>query len=51
MKLTSNEALKMIEDFRKELGNPYWVDHSVCVGNTAGVIAKALEEKGYKVGS
>ena len=49
MKLTSKEALKMVEDFRRELGNPYWVEHSVCVGNTAGGIAKALEEKGYNV--
>ena len=49
MKVTSNEALNMVEDFRRELGNPDWIDHSVCVGNTAGVIAKALEEKGYKI--
>ena len=49
MKLTSKEALKMVEDFRRELGNPYWVEHSVCVGNTAGGIANALNKKGYKV--
>ena len=49
MKLTSNDALNMVENFRKELGNPYWIEHSVCVGNTAGVIAKALEEKRYNV--
>ena len=49
MKLTSSDALEMIEDLRKELDNPYWIVLSICVGNTAGVIAKALEEKGYKV--
>lgn len=42
MKLTSHQALEMIDAFRSERENTYWIDHSVCVGNAAGKIAKAL---------
>ncbi len=34
MKLTSNEALKMLEDTRKDFENQGWIDHSICVGNS-----------------
>jgi len=43
MKLKSKEALKLIEKEQgKKQGNERWINHSICVGNTAGVIAKAL---------
>ena len=43
MKLTSKEALKLIEKEQgKKQGNERWINHSICVGNTASVIAKAL---------
>lgn len=42
MKLTSREALKLLEDARGSVSNDRFINHSICVGNTAGVIAKAL---------
>lgn len=42
MKLTSDEALKMLEEKRKNFENQGWINHSICVGNAAGTIAKAL---------
>ena len=43
MKLTNDVALELIE---KEQGNKpnneRWINHSICVGNAAGVIAQAL---------
>ena len=42
MKLTSSEALKLLENARKNVENDRWINHSICVGNTAGIIAKAL---------
>lgn len=42
MKLTSSEALKMLENARENAENDRWINHSICVGNTAGIIAKAL---------
>lgn len=49
MKLTSIEALQMIESYRGKTENNRWIEHCICVGNTAGKIAKALVEKGYNV--
>lgn len=49
MNLTSKEAREIIENVRKNLKEDSWVDHCICVGNTAGKIAKALKEKGYDV--
>lgn len=49
MKLTSNQALQILENFRGITQNDKWVDHCICVGNTAGRIAKALTEKGYNI--
>ena len=43
MKLSSDEALKLIEKERKEARNEQWINHSICVGNTAGKIAEALK--------
>ena len=42
MKLTSKEALKMLEEAKGKTENNGWIYHSICVGNTAAVIAKAL---------
>jgi len=46
MKLTSEEALKILEGARGKNENDRWIDHSICVGNSAEKIAKALNEKG-----
>lgn len=43
MKLTSNEALKMLEEAKDKTSNNGWIYHSICVGNAACVIAKALK--------
>ena len=42
MKMTSKEAKKILEIERQKVRNDSWILHSICVGNTAGVIAKAL---------
>ena len=42
MKLTVNDALKMLEDFRNKVEDTNWIEHSICVGNTAGKIAEKL---------
>ena len=31
MKLTSNEALEILEETRKDFENQDWIDHSICV--------------------
>lgn len=49
MKLTSNEALEILEETRKDFENQDWIDHSICVGNAAGRIAKALNKKGMNI--
>ena len=42
MKLTSEKALEMIENFRNKIENMRWIDHCICVGNSAGKIAESL---------
>ncbi len=42
MKLTSEEALKILEGARGKLESDKWIEHQICVGATAGVIAEAL---------
>ncbi len=42
MKLTSEEALNMLENARGKTLSDGWIDHSICVGNTAGTIARQL---------
>lgn len=53
MKLTSKKALEMLESSRGKTPHDGWIDHSICVGNAAGVIANALnldEEKAKTLG-
>lgn len=47
MKLTSNEARKILESAIDKTESNGWIEHSICVGEAAGKIAKALNEKGY----
>lgn len=49
MKLTKEIALQMIEEYRGKTKSDRWIDHCICVGDTAGKIAKALTEKGQNV--
>lgn len=42
MKLTSNQALKMIQDLKGKIPYDSWITHSICVGNSAGKIAENL---------
>lgn len=49
MKLTSNQALQILESYRGTTQSDKWIDHCIYVGDTAGKIAKALTEKGYQV--
>ena len=53
LKLTSKKSLEMLEEARGKTRNDGWINHSICVGNAAGVIAKALgldEEKAKTLG-
>ena len=49
MKLTSSEAKIILENNRGKTENNSWIDHCICVGDSAGRIAQALNEKGYNV--
>ena len=49
MKLTSKEARKLLEIERKNAKDDRWIEHSICVGDSVGILAKALKEKGYNV--
>ena len=49
MKLTSKEARELLEIERKNAKDDRWIEHSICVGDSAGILAKALKEKGYNV--
>jgi putative nucleotidyltransferase with HDIG domain len=49
MKLTSKEAKNLLEIERKSAKNDRWIGHCICVGDSAGKIAQALNEKGYNV--
>lgn len=42
MKLDSKTALKMLEEAKGKSPDDGWIYHSICVGNTAGKIADAL---------
>ena len=42
MKLTSEEARKMLEEVKGKTSNDGWIYHSICVGNAASIIAEAL---------
>lgn len=45
MKLTSDEALRILEKYKGKTESDIWIEHCICVGNTAGKIAQALNEK------
>ena len=49
MKLDSIEAKNLLEQERQNVKDDKWIEHCICVGNSAGIIAKALKEKGYDV--
>lgn len=49
MKLRSEEARDLLEKERQNIQNSRWIEHCICVGNTAGKIAKTLKEKGYNI--
>lgn len=49
MKLTSKEARELLESHRGKTENDMWIDHCLCVGDSGGKIAKALNERGYSV--
>ena len=49
MKLTSKEARELLEIERKNTKDDRWIEHCICVGDSAGRLAKALNEKGYNV--
>ena len=42
MKLTSEKAIEMLNNARGKTNYDYWIDHSICVGNSAGKIAEKL---------
>lgn len=49
MKLNSLEARNLLEIERKKAKDDRWIEHSICVGDSAGILATALKEKGYNV--
>lgn len=49
MKLTVNEARILLEIERKKSKDDKWIDHCINVGDSAGIIAKALSQKGINV--
>ena len=49
MKLNSKEAKELLEKERYNQKDDRWIGHSICVGDSAGRIAKALQEKGIEV--
>ena len=49
MKLTSKEALKLLEQQKFNTKDNRWIEHCISVGNSAGRIANALLEKGIKI--
>ena len=42
MKLTAEKALQMLKEYRNKTKDTNWIDHSICVGNSAGKIAEKL---------
>lgn len=49
MKLTSKDAEKMLEEFKTKVEDDRWIKHCINVGNSAGRIAKALNNNGVDV--
>lgn len=42
MELTEEEALNLLNNFKNTVKDTTWIEHSICVGNTAGRIAEKL---------
>lgn len=42
MELSCKDALALLNNCKGMVKNDNWITHSICVGNTAGVIAKSL---------
>ena len=42
MKLTLEKAREMLEEARKKASDDHWINHSICVGDSAGKIAEKL---------
>lgn len=42
MKLTSNEVKAILENYRGKTKSDKWIEHCICVGDSAGKIAQAL---------
>ena len=49
MKLISKDAKEILEKYRGNTESDIWIEHCICVGNTAGKIAQALNEKSCNV--
>lgn len=49
MKLTIKEAKTLLETERKNTTDYRWIEHCISVGDSAGIIAQALCEKGINV--
>lgn len=49
MKLNSSEARNLLEAERQKAKDDRWIEHSICVGNSAGIIAQALLDKEINV--
>ena len=49
MKLTVAEAKELLNAARGKTKYSSWIDHCICVGDTASKIGKALNKKGYKI--
>ena len=47
MILIIDDALKFLDEAKSKTPNEGWISHSFCVGEAAGKIASALNEKGY----
>ena len=47
MNLTSSEALNMIQECEKNVEDKHWGKHSIFVGNSAEIIARALKKGLY----
>ena len=49
MRLTSKEARELLEQERNNSKDDRWIDHCICVGDSAGKIAKVLQDNGIDV--
>ena len=49
MKLNSSRARNLLEIERQKVRDDRWIEHCLCVGDSAGKIEKALNDKNYNV--